>query len=180
MKRFILVALLALSFVIPAFAAGDVDNPQNNATNLTTGTLPAARMPALTGDCTTSAGAVATTCTSINGVNQTSAWSTAAPTPTCANAGAITTQTTSVRSKTLGKTVFIEGNVNITSLGTCGGASITVPITGTAASGTPLVGYNANSGGSFPAIINSGATSVTLIFTPAANSYFFAGVYEQQ
>lgn len=33
-----------------------------NASNLTSGTLPAGRMPALTGNCTTVAGAVATTC----------------------------------------------------------------------------------------------------------------------
>jgi hypothetical protein len=46
---------------------GDVSNPQTNASALTTGTLPAGRMPALTGDCTTSAGAVATTCTKTSG-----------------------------------------------------------------------------------------------------------------
>jgi hypothetical protein len=38
-----------------------------NASNLASGTVPAAQMPALTGDCTTSAGAVATTCTKTNG-----------------------------------------------------------------------------------------------------------------
>jgi collagen type VII alpha len=38
-----------------------------NANNLTSGTVAAARMPALTGDCTTTAGAVATTCTKTNG-----------------------------------------------------------------------------------------------------------------
>jgi hypothetical protein len=39
-----------------------------NASNISSGTLGAARMPALTGDCTTSAGAVATTCTKTSGV----------------------------------------------------------------------------------------------------------------
>jgi hypothetical protein len=38
-----------------------------NASNLASGTVPAAQMPALTGDCTTSAGAVATTCSKTNG-----------------------------------------------------------------------------------------------------------------
>jgi len=38
-----------------------------NASALASGTVPAAQMPALTGDCTTSAGAVATTCTKTNG-----------------------------------------------------------------------------------------------------------------
>ncbi len=39
----------------------DITNPQTDASQLTMGTLPAGRMPALTGDVTTSAGAVATT-----------------------------------------------------------------------------------------------------------------------
>ena len=38
-----------------------------SASDLASGTVAAARMPALTGDCTTSAGAVATTCTKTNG-----------------------------------------------------------------------------------------------------------------
>lgn len=54
------------------FQGGDIGTPSAgvatnitalNATQLTTGAVPAARMPALTGDCTTSAGAVAVTCT---------------------------------------------------------------------------------------------------------------------
>lgn len=61
MRRIItaLAALLLASSL--AFGQGDVINPQTNASALTTGTLPAARMPALTGPVTTSAGAVATT-----------------------------------------------------------------------------------------------------------------------
>lgn len=42
-----------------------------SAADLTTGALPAARMPALTGDCTTSLGAIATTCTKLGGVSVT-------------------------------------------------------------------------------------------------------------
>lgn len=54
------------------FQGGDIGTPSAgvgtnltglNATNLGSGTIPAARMPALTGDCTTSAGAVAVSCT---------------------------------------------------------------------------------------------------------------------
>lgn len=40
-----------------------------SASDLGTGTIAAGRMPALTGDCTTSAGAVATVCTKTNGTN---------------------------------------------------------------------------------------------------------------
>lgn len=42
-----------------------------SAADLTTGALAAARMPALTGDCTTSLGAVATTCSKLGGVSVT-------------------------------------------------------------------------------------------------------------
>lgn len=54
------------------FQGGDLGTPSAgvatnitalNATQLTTGTVPAARMPALTGACTTTVGTVATTCT---------------------------------------------------------------------------------------------------------------------
>lgn len=58
-----------------ANSTGDVTSVGNattlaagNAGNLNSGTLAAARMPALTGDCTTVAGAVATNCTKLNSV----------------------------------------------------------------------------------------------------------------
>ncbi len=48
---------------------GNVQNiDTTSASNVTTGTLPAGQMPALTGDCTTTAGTVATSCTKTGGV----------------------------------------------------------------------------------------------------------------
>lgn len=57
----LLISTLMLVTGINLVSRAQVNNPQTNATALTTGTLPAGRMPALTGDITTSAGAVATT-----------------------------------------------------------------------------------------------------------------------
>lgn len=45
-----------------------ISNIMSNATNLGTGTLSSGRLPAFTGDCTTSAGSSATTCLKTNGV----------------------------------------------------------------------------------------------------------------
>lgn len=49
-------------------ATQTLTNKSIAASEVNSGTLAAAQMPALTGDCTTSSGAVATTCTKINGV----------------------------------------------------------------------------------------------------------------
>lgn len=107
-----------------------------NAGNLNSGTLLAARMPALTGDCATSTGAVATTCTKINGVDQTSAWSSTTPTPTCGS-GSFTTASAAVQAKQMGKTWFISVKVTITTNGTCA-TNIFVPLPVTPASDTNL------------------------------------------
>jgi hypothetical protein len=53
---------LALAPVTALAQGSDLSNPQTDASKLTTGALLAARMPALTGNCATSVGAVATTC----------------------------------------------------------------------------------------------------------------------
>lgn len=79
--------------------------------------LPAGAMPALTGDCTTSAGAVATTCTKINAVDQTTAWTTFSSSATCGN-NALTI--TSSKSKTIGKSIVWELDITLNAtIGSC-------------------------------------------------------------
>lgn len=103
-----------------------------NAGNLNSGTLLAARMPALTGDCTSSAGAVALNCTKINGVDQTTAWTTYTPTVT-AQTGTPTTVTATGRSKQIGKTIHAEMDVTVTTVGTAAAAmNVTLPLTAAA------------------------------------------------
>jgi hypothetical protein len=81
------------------------------------GTLAAARMPALTGDATTSAGSVATTVTKINGVDQTTAWTAYTPTVT-AFGGTLTTASAQGRYKQRGKSLELRVAVTITTNGT--------------------------------------------------------------
>jgi hypothetical protein len=103
-----------------------------NASNLGSGAVPAARMPALTGDATTSAGAVATTVTKINGVDQTTAWTTYTPTIT-SQTGTITTSSATGRYKQIGKTVFVEVDITVTTAGTGAGSLLaTLPLTAAA------------------------------------------------
>src|ERR1700723_2199042 len=83
MKYFLAVLSLFGWLACANAQTGDVSNPQTNASALSTGTLPAGRMPALTGDCATSAGAVATNCTKTGGIAFTGAATATytAPTP---------------------------------------------------------------------------------------------------
>jgi hypothetical protein len=138
-----------------------------SAADLSAGTLPAARMPALTGDCTTSAGAVATTCTKINGVDQTAAWTTYTPTITAAT-GTPTTTSATGRYRQIGKTVIAEMDITITSVGTAsGGVRATLPITAAAFRYTGGVFEYAITGKSGAGYIN-GPSAPTLLQTSDA------------
>lgn len=151
-----------------------------NAGNLNSGTLLAARMPALTGDCTTSAGAVATTCTKINSVDQTTAWSSSVPSITC-TAGS-PTNTSTVRTKILGKSMFWEFNVNITAASTCTG-NITIPGPGSVfQANAGGVAIDNTTAGLIPVLVSSGASSFVMsnAGAPAAHIYTAAGVVEIQ
>lgn len=153
-----------------------------NAGNLNSGTLLAARMPALTGDCTTSAGAVATTCTKINGVDQTTAWTTYTPGTTC-NTGSGTWTTNTAKSKQLGKTVHWQIDVTLSTVGTCANATWkfnlpSTPVSGGGGSGAETATSGASvtcgySGGSAVASCNIAGTNLTL-----NARYVASGVYE--
>lgn len=156
-----------------------------NAANIASGILPAGRLPALTGDTTTSVGTVTTTTTGINGVNMNSAWSTYVPTATC-TAGTITTDTIAGRYRFIGtKTVMVWINVNISTLGTCTGTiTVSVPPGGTVnGTGGNYIGSALNLSGvpaAVPMYATNGGGGILLVFAaaPAANNYFGMITYE--
>lgn len=117
------------------FQGGDIGTPSAgvgtnltslNATNLASGTVPAARMPALTGDCTSTVGTVATTVTSTNGVALNyGAVSTTSSLTITAGSGTLTTASATLRYQTRGKQTWFTLIVTITTNGT-GATSIAV------------------------------------------------------
>jgi hypothetical protein len=140
-----------------------------NAGNLNSGTLAAARMPALTGDCTTSAGAVATTCTKINGVDQTTAWTTYTPTITASSGTITTVGAVSGRYRQIGKTIIAQISATITTAGTAAGQlQATLPFT---AAAFDYIGSSRDyvvSGTSGAAWIASGGTFVSAALASAS------------
>lgn len=144
-----------------------------NAGNLNSGTLLAARMPALTGDCTTSAGAVATTCTKINGSDLTSSWTTYTPTVT-SGSGTPTTVSAAGRWKQMGKIVFAQVTVTITTVGTASGV-VFVPLPTNASTSGVYIGtcYEFITTGNTGAAAIIGSSNATRLQTAQYNGTTF-------
>jgi hypothetical protein len=129
------------------------------------GSVAASQMPALTGDCTTSAGAVATTCTKINGVDQTAAW-TSSFTSVCTAqtpGGTPPTLTTNFsRYRQIGKTIIFSIGVTVTAAGTGAGSILcTLPFTAAAFQYAGSSFESAATGKSGGVFISSGAASMS-------------------
>jgi hypothetical protein len=195
---------LALSFalLVASASAQDISNPQTNASALTTGTVPAGRMPALTGDCTTSAGAVATTCTKTSGTafgplaTQTApctvaqgctgdtgtAWTAYTPTVTCAT-GTLTTATAAGRWKSLGKIVWLQVSVAITTVGTCtGNLNFSLPNAFTVNStGSIYPGSAFDSSSTITLLVayaNASSATITFSSAPTTHTYYARVTFE--
>lgn len=110
------------------------------------------------------------------------AWTTYSPTATCSTSGTITTDTITGRYKTVGKTVVVQANINISTLGTCLGNLVLTAPTGINSTGAvyPVSAINNTLGTSVPAAVSSGSTGIVFFFAsaPAANNYYVAGTYE--
>ncbi|PAY05445.1 hypothetical protein CK489_29110 [Bradyrhizobium sp. UFLA03-84] len=108
-------------------------------------------------------------------------WTTFTPSPSC---GTATFTVASARSKTIGKTTFIELNMTITALGTCTN-SITIALPNTAASSAVISGANLRTGGFAYFNFGTGGTSATCILSAGAaytvnDNVVYSGVYENQ
>lgn len=182
MRCFSILLALWCGIATAQAQTGDVSNPQTNASALSTGTLPAGRMPALTGDCTTSAGAVATSCTKTGGVAFTGAatatyvaagtW-----TPTDASGAALVFTSVSASFTQIGNMVFAYASFSYpatadASQALIGGLPVTVPnqqyarqcsVTGSSIAGGMDIVPNANSTQISPrTLAGANITNVTL------------------
>lgn len=172
----------ASTFVLPAATAlnpacvGVVSDGTNyqvvpdyavNAGYLTAGTLAAGRMPALTGDCTTSAGTVATTCTKTNGTAF-GALATVTPGTNVATAAAVALSGAGGLTSTIASGTAALGTSAIAS-GACA-TVVTVTATNTATTDVVYFGYN----GDPSAVTGYGASATGLVLSiypyPTANN----------
>jgi len=154
----------------PAFGSANTANAivqRDGSGNFSAGTITAA----LNGN--------AATVTTVS----TTAWSSYTPTMSCSASGGPPTTTSSGRFKTIGKTIFLELDINITALNSCtGNLLVAGPAGVTFQANSAGAAVNNNTGALVPVIVGAGGTTVLFSFAsaPAANRYFAGGVFETQ
>lgn len=108
------------------------------------------------------------------------AWTAFTASPAC---GSATITTNSARRKTVGKTTFVEYDINITALGTCTN-SLTVNLPNTANCGAAIIGRGVGSGAAVALQITNGASTATGNNANGTNfatgQIVMSGVYENQ
>lgn len=206
MRNIATALVLLLALLVASATAQDVINPQTNASALTTGTLAAARggagtiTGALKGN---GAGTVSqAACADLSngaagcsaglplsvangGTGDTgTAWTTYTPGTTC-NAGSGTWTTNTAHSKSIGKTVFIEFDLTLTTDTSCTGLIFNFSAPSVASSGAGLVGGEIALTGN-PVICRMPATGsvITCVMTTgtlaSGDRFVGSGVYESQ
>jgi len=108
------------------------------------------------------------------------AWTSFTATPTC---GTATITTNSAKRKTLGKTTFVELDINITVLGTCTNG-LTLILPNTPNSGGGMAGRGSTTGRGLSCGISNGSTTAACINSDSTNfgtgQISMSGVYENQ
>lgn len=164
-------ATLSDTVTTNANLTGDVTSVGNattlaagSASNLNSGTLPAARMPALTGDITTSSGAVATTLATVNSNVGTFGSATAAATVTVNAKGLVTAASNTTVTPAVGSITGLGTNVG-TFLATPSSANLAAAITdeiGTGPAQFANIVFNAQTGTSYEAVASDAGKWVTM------------------
>lgn len=174
----------AATVVTNANMTGDVTSVGNtttlaagSASVLNSGTLAAGRLPALTGEVTSSAGSAATTIAAV-------AWSANSPVASC-SVGTPTTITSTAGYRVIGKTVVINITTTLTTIGTCASALFLGSLPFTTNRGCSLSANDTTTFVTKTAFIASGSntlqvTASTGLIFPGVNGdvIFISGVCE--
>jgi hypothetical protein len=136
-----------------SFAGSGTSLTALNATELTSGTLPAARLPAFTGDATSTAGTAALTLATVNANTGSFGTTTAIPVVTVNAKGLVTAMSTAA-------VPFAFGNVAVSGQTTVGAAATNATLTLAAGTGVTITTDNTTKTVTITASGSSGVTSI--------------------